>query len=382
MEIFDLAEQAQLRLQANDRAAGKAARLQEQIMTFEATANRLCAPYQDLTYRANGDAAAALQLMQAVIDTQLAAQAAAEESEAKLAEFRLQADRFEETAAALRAKQAQWLQAGKAIDEFQFLTVLEQSERLHEIEHELFKLDAQLTAGRSGSKQSELDALYASYKESELQAKYAETGEELQAVELQRSHLLEQSGRKRQQLEQLLRDNDRQRLTADREQTIASLEQLISRYAVLSISMTMMKRTKRLMEEQRQPGVLREASRWMNLLSEGRYRRISIPEGEQTISLENSDGRIVESIFLSRGTAEQLYLAMRFALADEAAGASALPLLLDDPFVNFDDGRLKAAAGVLEEIAARRQLIFFTCHAHVRDLLLARIPAAQLIRLG
>ena len=39
----------------------------------------------------------------------------------------------------------------------------------------------------------------------------------------------------------------------------------------------MIQRTKRVMEEERQPAVIREASRFMALLSEGKYKRIAIP---------------------------------------------------------------------------------------------------------
>ena len=54
------------------------------------------------------------------------------------------------------------------------------------------------------------------------------------------------------------------------------------------MSMTMIQRTKRVMEEERQPAVICEASRFMALLSEGKYRRIAVPEGEQTIWLEQA----------------------------------------------------------------------------------------------
>jgi len=48
---------------------------------------------------------------------------------------------------------------------------------------------------------------------------------------------------------------------------------------------------------------------------------------------------------------------------DNLAGAHpSLPVLMDDVLVNFDDERRWAAAQVIAEFAARRQVIFFTCH--------------------
>ncbi|NBC71036.1 ATP-binding protein, partial [Paenibacillus sacheonensis] len=382
METIELAEQAQHRMQASERAAGKAARLREGIARFERSADSLCGAFPETMRRARGDAATALRLLQAEAVQQEAIRSEREDLSAKLAEQAVQTDSLGQQLQELELQQQRWFAAGKTDNEPDWLNALQRSERLLDIEQEMYKLNAQLSAGLSAGDQTQLEAWYAELDEDGLRDLLAEKRSAHREAEQLRSALLELLGRQRQRMEQLLRDGDRQRLIGEREGTIAALEKLIERYAVLSVSMTMIKRTKRIMEEQRQPSVLREASRLMARLSEGRYRRVSMPEGERTIALETEDGRIVESGFLSRGTAEQLYLAMRFALAREAAAVHSLPLLLDDPFVNFDSGRLRAAADVLKELAEQRQIIFFTCHAHMRDLLLERLPDARLVELA
>lgn len=46
-----------------------------------------------------------------------------------------------------------------------------------------------------------------------------------------------------------------------------------------------------------------------------------------------------------------------------------LPLVLDDVFVNFDQGRTEAAFEALLEFAAGgRQVLLFTCHLHLARL--------------
>ena len=37
-------------------------------------------------------------------------------------------------------------------------------------------------------------------------------------------------------------------------------------------------------------------------------------------------------------------------------------VILDDPFVNYDESNLKGAMKVLEKISADYQIIYFTCH--------------------
>lgn len=73
---------------------------------------------------------------------------------------------------------------------------------------------------------------------------------------------------------------------------------------------------------------------------------------------------------LSRGTAEQLYLALRFGLIEEfARHAEPLPVVMDDTFVNLDAGRAAAAGEAVRDLATRHQVIYFTCHAETADVL-------------
>ena len=79
------------------------------------------------------------------------------------------------------------------------------------------------------------------------------------------------------------------------------------------------------------------------------------------VSGASSSGKPPER--LSRATAEQLFLALRLSYIDNLAGAHpSLPVLMDDVLVNFDDDRRWAAARVITEFAASRQVVYFTCH--------------------
>jgi uncharacterized protein YhaN len=62
----------------------------------------------------------------------------------------------------------------------------------------------------------------------------------------------------------------------------------------------------------------------------------------------------------SDGTVDQLYLALRLAVAQELTPDA--PLVLDDALVRFDDERLKAAVEILKAISRQKQVILFTCH--------------------
>ncbi len=63
---------------------------------------------------------------------------------------------------------------------------------------------------------------------------------------------------------------------------------------------------------------------------------------------------------LSCGTEEQLFFAVRISLVKEINNVSYLPLILDDPFVNFDKNRLKIIKELLYKIAEQNQILLFT----------------------
>jgi uncharacterized protein YhaN len=69
---------------------------------------------------------------------------------------------------------------------------------------------------------------------------------------------------------------------------------------------------------------------------------------------------------LSAGTIDQVYFALRLAVADLLLGKDEVPLLLDDSFALYDEMRVKSA---LTKISERKQIILFTCHTREKKLL-------------
>ena len=76
------------------------------------------------------------------------------------------------------------------------------------------------------------------------------------------------------------------------------------------------------------------------------------------------DGTAEASGDLSRGTQEQLAVLTRLAFADLLLEKGApVSLILDDPLVYSDDGRVEEMTDILTEAASRIQVILFTCRA-------------------
>ena len=72
-------------------------------------------------------------------------------------------------------------------------------------------------------------------------------------------------------------------------------------------------------------------------------------------------GRWRRAALLSHGTAEQIYLLLRVALADHLTKPGEIcPLVLDDITVHTDGTRTEAVLRILQAISRRRQVILFS----------------------
>ena len=63
----------------------------------------------------------------------------------------------------------------------------------------------------------------------------------------------------------------------------------------------------------------------------------------------------------SRGTRDMHSLAIRLSLVDALYAFDTPPLILDDPFIAFDDTHIEKAISVMKKLASERQIIYFTC---------------------
>ncbi|MFC5775328.1 AAA family ATPase [Ectobacillus antri] len=142
-----------------------------------------------------------------------------------------------------------------------------------------------------------------------------------------------------------------------------NLREQMKKWAAYSVAKTMLEKTKARYHDEQLPRTLESAEQYFIHLTNGRYQRVFAPKDESGFIVERKDGIRFAAHELSQATAEQLYLSLRLALADTLDRK--LPLVIDDSFVHFDRERTERAVSLLHHIAQKRQVIFFTCHAHL-----------------
>ncbi|RIX59408.1 hypothetical protein D3P08_04475 [Paenibacillus nanensis] len=381
LEAFELAESALEKLGQFDRLSAKAAAARKELSDYSEEASRLCAGLQEAERAMRENPVYALQTLYAEIKRHAAIADEAREVHTRRQQAALELEAARQEHEQLSQSIRKMLSESGLSAESEFVRALMDLRALETLDGELLKLDIELAAGSSGQERQEVEKLLEYYDEQELAEQLEQLTSEESRLTMQQQELLERRGALKGALESLLQEDERQRLLAGREMIAASLDADLERYAVLSISKALIDRTKRIYEEERQPALLRNASRYMSRLTSGRYIRVSANSSEPGIRVEDLRHTVLDSSFLSRGTAEQLYLAMRLALAKESSAGVKLPLMLDDLFVNFDGSRLQAAARLMAELSEERQILFFTCHERTRDSLLAACQGARLVDL-
>ncbi|WP_151736089.1 AAA family ATPase [Paenibacillus tengchongensis] len=206
-----------------------------------------------------------------------------------------------------------------------------------------------------------------------------EAEEAAAGLDEERSALLQQRGKLLQECEYLKERGMKDHVLQQLEEQRSALRDIAARYAVHALAAELIGRTRRIYEQEKQPEVLRLASVYFARLTGGEYRRIVMTFGHKELKAEHREAGLLDSALLSRGTAEQLYLSIRLALAETMSRQVRLPLLFDDLFVNFDDGRLGAALELLGELGQRRQIVMMTCHRHVAEAAARMIPEAAVV---
>ncbi|MEP3481953.1 MAG: DUF4332 domain-containing protein [Fuerstiella sp.] len=202
--------------------------------------------------------------------------------------------------------------------------------------------------------------------------------QELSGLQQQRSEHLDMIQRLeielndlRARLKPVARLHDVDRVKAEVASLDAEIQLTQQRIEVLNASESQLKEVLRRLGERRQQSVLELASRYINRLTDGDcYRLMADSDGTAILAETRQSSRPQGLQQLSRGTRDQVALALRLALIQvRAESTQRCPLVLDDVFITSDDERAAAVADLLMEIAAGgQQIIFLSCQNDVLDL--------------
>ncbi|KOV79013.1 AAA family ATPase [Nocardia sp. NRRL S-836] len=103
---------------------------------------------------------------------------------------------------------------------------------------------------------------------------------------------------------------------------------------------------------------------WLPSITDGRYVDAAVDSATLTVRVRTASESWHQASRLSLGTAEQIYLLLRVALAQHLA-TEPCPLLLDDVTVQADDTRTRAVLELLLRLSEDRQIVVFAQESSV-----------------
>ncbi len=158
-------------------------------------------------------------------------------------------------------------------------------------------------------------------------------------------------------------------------------EKALKDYLSYAVAKSLIQQAKMKFEKENQPELIKTASEIFEQITDGRWTNISSSIEDGTLYLNPQRGIPHTPEQLSQGTREQLYLALRLAhIKNIASYKEPLPLIFDDILVNFDTLRSTQTAKSLNHFTQtqNQQILFFTCHQHIANILQENVQDATL----
>lgn len=150
-------------------------------------------------------------------------------------------------------------------------------------------------------------------------------------------------------------------LEARRDALLADLEERTLQYDALDLALQGLDAANSVLRERFSPALNQEAAAIFSALTGGKYQQLSLSRDFSAQAGGSSPALPHSALYLSAGTVDQLYLAVRLAVCRLTLPGS--PILLDDALAAFDDSRMALALDWLEQLSRERQVLLFTCHS-------------------
>lgn len=251
-----------------------------------------------------------------------------------------------------------------------------QSMERRTLEDQLRIVERELLRCAAASPIDDLEAQVRSCNEREVQQAVHDASQQEQQLSSELAEAREELGGLRQQRKAFDTGTEAIDASARVQAILAEIERCATDYVRTALAAATLRRAIDTFNERYQGPMLQRASGYFRQLTAQAFTgvRIGHDDNDRPIvvgSKRSPDGReqTVPAVAMSDGSADQLYFALRLAyLAEWLERNEALPLIVDDILIKFDDTRALATLEVLAEFSRKTQVIVFTHHQHLLDL--------------
>lgn len=104
-------------------------------------------------------------------------------------------------------------------------------------------------------------------------------------------------------------------------------------------------------------------------ITKGAYKDLRVSEDYNLVVKDTKSNKIMDTSYLSSGTYDQIYLALRLGIIDIIFEDKKVPIILDESFTQYDDNRLKTMLDIIYRRVYKNQIILFTCQKREINIL-------------
>ena len=139
-------------------------------------------------------------------------------------------------------------------------------------------------------------------------------------------------------------------------------ETIQNEYDAITLASELLREADTEIQNRFSPALGKLAAQYMSEMTGGRYEDVLIGQDFTARARTKDDTVARDAEYLSAGTLDLMYLAVRLAVCELALPeGEPCPLILDDALVNMDETREAQAMKLLRKLALKRQIVLFTC---------------------
>lgn len=198
-----------------------------------------------------------------------------------------------------------------------------------------------------------------------LQARFTGLNEQLTADRRLLSSISQENQRLQLVIQQLQIDGTLDELYQERSRLQAEIQELALSWGTQKMLAAFISDLTTELSEQQLPQLLLTASRYLALLTDQRYQKISLDDGQLTLKNKQESLGLYE---LSTGTKDQVIMAIRFGYLALQQNQPICPVIIDDGWLHYDSQRKRRFAALLREFAKKYQVICLSSDAEMVSL--------------
>ena len=208
-----------------------------------------------------------------------------------------------------------------------------------------------------------------------IEVELEEINRKLNEIEPIRSELEQSHGVIKKEFEEKIHGNNTSSVLAEqkKESLHAKLAVLTDQYIGIKLASTLLQKGIEHYRNQNQDPILKRASELFKRLTLHSFTELIVDydEKDQAVLMGVRDnGEKVTIDGMSDGTTDQLYLSLRIASIEKYGNENEpIPFIVDDILVHFDDVRSKETLKILLELSKETQIIFFTHHSRLVEIM-------------